>query len=567
MFKKILLKTWMVWLLIAGLTVLIYSETVSFGMLNNYDDDAYFSDKRISELTSANVKTYFSDYYLGMYQPLPVLSFAFVNSISPGSMPAQRMVNILLHCINILLVLLIIKKLTGNLYIGAFTALFFAVHPMHVESVSWISTRSNLLYSSFYLGSVFAYIGLENKQKALKWLFVFLCFALALFSKVTAATLPAVLLLIDWYNGRKLKPAIWVPYIPLLLLSGIFVWIGIQASSAFGHITDMGQSYTISERMVLLLHALWLYISKFFLPVNQSVLYLFPFKENGMLPLSYFITAFLAMFTILMLVVAGIKFRMHESGKALLFGFFFFLITISIVMPLKWSRTVIVAERYTYLPYIGLTVGLLLLLWQFARHKGGNSKAILTSLLLLVALVFSVQTYQRNKVWENPVTLFGDVIHKNIGRAETSMGYYNRGNEFFRIENAEKAISDYSSAIGIYPAYREAFYNRGLTYYLTGNNEEAISDFTQTIGIKNDFADAYINRGAAYRNTGQYDLALSDLDQAIFLYPSALAYLSRGVLYYSNFNNPEQACSDWNAAAQMGSAQAKQLLDEYCNRQ
>lgn len=129
MFKKILLKTWMVWLLIAGLTVLIYSETVSFGMLNNYDDDAYFSDKRISELTSANVKTYFSDYYLGMYQPLPVLSFAFVNSISPGSMPAQRMVNILLHCINILLVLLIIKKLTGNLYIGAFTALFLRCTP------------------------------------------------------------------------------------------------------------------------------------------------------------------------------------------------------------------------------------------------------------------------------------------------------------------------------------------------------------------------------------------------------------------------------------------------------
>jgi tetratricopeptide (TPR) repeat protein len=181
--------------------------------------------------------------------------------------------------------------------------------------------------------------------------------------------------------------------------------------------------------------------------------------------------------------------------------------------------------------------------------------------------VFSVQTYQRNKVWENPVTLFGDVIHKNIGRAETSMGYYNRGNEFFRIENAEKAISDYSSAIGIYPAYREAFYNRGLTYYLTGNNEAAIADFTQTIGIKNDFADAYINRGAAYRNTGQFDLALSDLDRAIFIYPSALAYLSRGVLYYANFNNPEQACSDWNAAAQMGSAQAKQLLDEYCNRE
>jgi protein O-mannosyl-transferase len=564
MLNKLLHNPWILWLLIAGLTIVLYSNTVSFGMLNNFDDDAYFSDTCISNLNATNVKAYFSDYYLGMYQPLPVLSFAAVNHFSQGAMQAQRFMNILLHCINILLVLLVIKRVTGNIEISAFTALFFAVHPMHVESVTWISTRSNLLFSAFYLGSILAFLSLDNYHRVLKWIAIYLCFALALFSKVTAATLPAVLLLIDWYAGRKFNFATVVRYLPLFALSGIFIWIGIQASSAFGHITDMEQTYSFTERIVIFLHALWLYLAKFFVPVNQSVLYLFPFKENGTLPLTYFFTALLALVASGIIIYAGLKLRKNETGKAILLGFIFFLTTISIVMPLKWSRTIIIAERYTYLPYIGLTVALLLILFGIANRKSQKFKTILTSTLIFISLLFAVLTFQRNKVWENPLTLFTDVIEKNPGKAEVSMGYYNRGNEYFRLQLAERAISDYTSALGVYPAYREASYNRGLTYYLAGDNTSAIADFTRTIDIKGDFADAYINRGAAYRNTGMYELALNDLDSAILLKPSALAYLSRGVLMYANFNNPDQACSDWNVAAQLGSAQANQLLREYC---
>jgi Tfp pilus assembly protein PilF len=565
--KTLLHKTWLIWLLIAGITLLIYSETISYGMLNNFDDDAYFSDTRISDLHAANVKMYFSDYYLGMYQPLPVLSFALVNHIAPGSMQAQRIVNLLLHCINILLVLVIIKKITGNLYIGALTAFFFAVHPMHVESVTWISTRSNLMFSAFYLGAVLVYVNWQKKHHVLKWVIIYILFALALFSKVTAVTLPAVLLLIDWYSGRKFTLASVGKYLPMFALSGIFIGVGVQASSAFGHITDMGQTYTFIERIVLFFHALWLYLVKFFIPANQSVIYLFPFKENGILPATYYTTAILALVATALIIFAGLKLRKHETGKAILFGFLFFLITISITMPIKWSRTIIIAERYTYLPYIGLTVALLIFLFGITRRKSERLKTVLTTILIFIGLLFAVLTFQRNKVWENPVTLFTDVIEKNPGKAEVSMGYYNRGNEYFRLQNAEQAISDYTSAIEIYPEYKEAYYNRGLTYYLAGNNASAIADFTRSIAKKNDFTDAYINRAAAYRNTGMYELALSDLDSAILLKPGALAYLSRGVLLYSNFNNPDQACSDWNAAAQLGSGQAVQLLQEYCGRQ
>ena len=561
--KNHLKKIWVIWLLITGLTILIYSETLSYNMLYNFDDDAYFSDNRIRELNGPHVKEYFADYYLGMYQPLPVLSFAVVDQLFPGSMQAQRLVNSLLHCINILLVLLLIKKLTGNIYVGAFTALFFAIHPLHVESVTWISTRSNLMFSAFYLGSVIAFLNLKGNRNTLKWTVLLLCFILALFSKVTAVTLPGILLLVHWYQGRKFKTNTLFQFLPLFILSGVFMWIGIQASTAFGHISEMGQSYTFLQRFVLFFHALWLYIYKFFIPVNQSVIYLFPFLENGKLPVNYFVTAALALAASGLLVWIGFKLLKLQSGKDALYGFLFFLITISVAMPLKWSRTIIIAERYTYLPYIGLSMAMLLLLFR-ATAKNKKMRLILTSLLLFIAFLFSVQSFRRNKVWENPITLFTDVVDKNIGKAETSMAFYNRGNEYLRLKNASLAISDYSSAIKLYPSYHQAYYNRGLVYYLTGDNATAIEDFTRTIAIKNNFVDAYINRGAAYRNTGFFELALTDLDKAIMLRPSELAYLSRGILYYSNFNQPDKACSDWTLAANMGSVQAKGLLKQYC---
>ncbi|MFZ4547327.1 MAG: tetratricopeptide repeat protein [Bacteroidales bacterium] len=563
LYKTYLQKTWVRWLLISVLTVLIYSETTSYGMLYNFDDDAYFSDKRISELNVGHVKEYFTDYYLGMYQPLPVLSFAVIDHLFPGSLQAQRLFNILLHSINILLVLLVIKKLTGNQYVSAFTALFFAIHPMHIESVTWISTRSNLMFSTFYLGSLFAFLHLNKNRVALKWTIILSCFAFALLSKVTAVTLPGTLLLVHWYQGRKFNTYSIFQYLPFFILSGIFIWTGIQASTAFGHITEMGQNYTFLQRFVLFFHALWLYLYKFFIPVNQSVIYLFPFLENGELSASCLISAILALVVSSAVLLIGFKMHKHQSAKDILFGFMFFLITISVAMPLKWSRTIIIAERYTYLPYIGLSVGVLLLLFGLTTQNK-KYRLILTSALLLLTTLFSVQSFQRNKVWENPITLFSDVVDKKIGKAETAMAFYNRGNEYLRLKNAELAISDYSSAIKFYASYHEAYYNRGLVYYFLGDNPSAIKDFSATIEIKNDFVDAFINRGAAHRNTGLYELALSDLDKAISLRPSELAYLSRGVLYYSNLNQPEMACSDWTLAAQLGSQQAKDLLQQYC---
>ena len=287
--------TWFSWLFITLVTVILYSGTFSYGILNNYDDDAYFFDNRISHLSGDNIKEYFSEYYLGMYQPLPILSFAALLHLFPGSAEAQRVANILIHCLNALLVLLLIKKLTGSHHVANLTALLFAIHPMHVESVSWIATRSNLMYSFFFLLALILYIRWQQDRHWWKWLVMLLSFLLALFCKVTAATLPLVLILADWFMCRKFDKTTILLYLPLILISALFIRVGIHSSTAFGHITELGQQYTFPERIWIILHAVWLYLSKAIVPVSQSVIYLFPWKEGNSLPLMTMITGGMAL--------------------------------------------------------------------------------------------------------------------------------------------------------------------------------------------------------------------------------------------------------------------------------
>ena len=315
MISAIQKNTWISWLVISLVTVIIYSGTFSYGILYNYDDDAYFSDSRISQINGEHVTAYFSDYYLGMYQPLPILSFAILLHIFPGSPEAQRAVNILIHCLNALLVLILIKKLTGNYHVANLTALFFAIHPMHVESVSWIATRSNLMYSFFFLLALILYIRWQQDRHWWKWLFMFLIFILALFCKVTAATFPLVVILVDWFIGRKTDKTTILLYLPLILVSVLFIRIGIYSSTAFGHIMELGQQYSFPERIWIIFHAVWLYMSKAIVPVCQSAIYLFPWKNGNSLPPMIMITGGFALLISAAVLVTGWKLRKKKQER------------------------------------------------------------------------------------------------------------------------------------------------------------------------------------------------------------------------------------------------------------
>ncbi len=561
---SLLKNTWLSWLLIAVITILVYMGTFRYGILYNYDDDAYFQDKSIRELSMASTRNYFSGYYLGMYQPVPVLSYAVIQQLFPESVTAQRLVNFILHCLNALLVLILVSRITGNKMAGWLTALVFAVHPMHVESVTWIATRGNLTYSVFYLLTLICFYDWLQKPLNRKLILVSVFFLLALFSKVTAATLPLVMLLLAWYNGQKFNWKTVLFYLPFFVVAGIFVWVGTQASGSFGHITELKSQYSFIDRVFLILNALWLYMVKAFVPYSQSVIYLYPWKTGGMLPLSYYITGGIILVVISALFVAGWKNRKQESGKILLFGLLFFLLTISIVLPLKWSRTILIAERYTYLPYIGLFTAVFVMGISLYRKTGLAVRRILAVLLVALITVYGWLALERNKVWENPKTLFGDVITGNRTTAEIAMGYYNRGNEYLRLGEMEWAEEDYSAALQRQPSYVEALYNRGLVYMLTNRFEQAVEDLSSSIRLDDRNPDAFVNRGIAYRSIGKFDLALNDFNTVISRSESAIAYYNRGTLYYFNYQDTVQGCSDWQTASRLGFGAADELLRQFC---
>jgi len=391
-----------------------------------------------------------------------------------------------------------------------------------------------------------------------------LSFILALFSKVTAATLPLVILALDFTLGKEnVKKPIFL-YFLLFLLSGIFIWIGVNASGSFGHITELSENYSLADRAFLILDALGLYIVKAIVPFNQSVIYLYPWKASGWLPPDYYFNGICTMLFLVVTMIIGWRYRKNIRGQAWLLGLIFFLLTISIVLPLKWSRTILIAERYTYIPYIGLFGGLLMIGYQYYSKASPWLRKIMTGILSLVLIYYCYTTYERNEVWKTPLTLFKDVVVKNRSDADVSMGYYNCGNEYLRLGKPEDAISDYSSAISFNPIYAEAYYNRGLTYYLIHSFPEAITDFSTSIKINAGNPDAFINRGIAYRSVGENNLALADFNHVVSSQQSGLAYYNRGALYYFNLGDSLQACSDWKKALEHGYAPAYDLLSRFC---
>ncbi|MBK7212603.1 MAG: tetratricopeptide repeat protein [Bacteroidales bacterium] len=560
----IIKRPWIGFLVIVGVTFLLYSGTIKYGILFNYDDDAYFNDAGLHQLSFSKLLSIFQTFHLGMYQPLSALSFALLFDLFPGSVEAQRIANILLHLINAFLVWRLILAFSKDQFVSLLSAFIFAIHPMHVESVTWIAARGNLLYSLFYLLSLLAFV--KFRTQASKWSLplLLLSFLLALSSKVTSATLPFIILLADLlYFKSSLKKSLIV-FIPMLLLSLAFVWIGVSASGSFGHIAELSNNYSLPDRLILILNALWIYLYKAILPLQQSVIYLYPWTQGGKLPLSYYLEGGACIVLLATLFFIAWKKRNEVIGKFMLAGLIFFLISVAIVLPLKWSRTILIAERYTYLPYLGLFLAILMVGKQWFIQSGKLVRSGLLSVLVGMILFFAVASFQRNKVWENPNILFTDVIAKDRSNAEVSMGHYNRGNEYLRLGNHDAALSDYTEAIKLNPEYVEAYFNRGLTRLLDGEYQSAIDDLSTSIKIDDRNPDAFLNRGIAYRSIGENEKALQDFNASISRLPSALAYFNRGALYYFNLGQPEKACSDWLQWRNMGYSGADEVLNQFC---
>ncbi|MCX6247022.1 MAG: tetratricopeptide repeat protein [Bacteroidetes bacterium] len=578
------------------LTTLLYSGMLNYPITTN-DDIVFFTKyPEILNLSWNSIGRYFSSYHASLYQPLTVLTFA-INYHFTGTSPLSlHLVNLIFHLINIILVFFFFNNLLKKPLVAILIAFLFALHPMNVEAVTWISARSSTMYACFYLLSLIFYLRYSKGSQQIHLLFLsLLFFILSLFSKVQAVTLPLVLLLLDYYTNRRNLKVVLIEKLPFLILSLVFIIIAFsnsETSTVYTH--SKLKLFTTFDILFLNGGSLFFYLQKFLVPVDLSAVYLFPVKTNSGLPAGYYC------YTCLILVLGILIYRFRKN-RDLILGVGIFLLAISINLPLISVRSVIVADRYAYFPFLGLMMLVALFLHSFGcNHLSSGRKYIqgVTLFLLLYGSFYAYETWEANKKWENDLTLSTNIIDRNPPVPSIAKIYRKRGNYFASHQMLKEAVSDYSKAIELDPENTDSFIKRAYIYLQLNDPEKALPDLDKGIENKPDASVLYSTRAMVKLNTGDALGAWADCNKSLALdSANAEAYNFRAILKfrskdihgaeldlrsavrfnnqyaeaYKNLgtvlfqvNNLTQACYYWKTAARLGNREAAQLVRSNC---
>lgn len=522
----------------------IYAFLGTFSNALVWDDLAYITEyahsglpifSRLPELFSVR------EFFLGNYHPLTIFSYRIDHALATDAFWAHRFTNIILHLCNTGLVFILIARLLRQsgyqqpVYTAAgLSALLFAVHPLHVESVAWLAGRKDLLYSFFYLTAAYAYISYLRSYRYRYYATALLCFLLALGSKAMAAALPLTLILIDYISWRPLlKRRVILEKIPFFILALYFGLVAIGAQATAHAISDKS-AYQLWERALIILYSPGHYTLKTFLPFSLSVFYPYPFAP-GATPSA--LTWLGAGITVLLLATA---FYFRKSHRIITFSILFFFANILMVLQFIPVGNAPVADRYHYMAGIGLLIPVAYLIIKSSHKETIRNTLIIIIMIASAAMIW--QTRERVSIWKDHISLWSDVIEKHPG---VSSAWLSRGSEYYNRGQFLKAQSDLNQALKINPRYVLAYNNRGLTFNARGEYLRAIQDYSAALRIKAS-PQVYYNRAVTYTNAGQKERAIADLDSCLRLSPGMPnAIQRRGLLLYE-LGRYEKALADYN---------------------
>ncbi|HOY30621.1 MAG TPA: tetratricopeptide repeat protein [Bacteroidales bacterium] len=551
---------WTALLLVLLTTFAVYFNAIKFDFLRNWDDNQYiYENAHIMGLQWENIKLFFTSFYVGNYQPVTMLFFAIEYKIGAGHASVFHLTNILLHLFNTLFVFIFIRKIVpkGNA-VALITAAFFAVHPMHVESVAWISERKDVLYSFFFMISLILYAEYIKRPRVLLLVSAAILHILSCMSKSAAVILPLVMLLIDYYTGRKFRWAIIIEKIPFFVISLVFGYVATLSQK--GAMEYILPDISLINRISLVSYSVFSYIYKAFIPVHLSAIHPYPHETGGMLPLIFY---FSVLFTGIILFAVWFSRRWGKDG---IFGFLFFLITIILVLQFLPFGAAIMADRYTYIPYIGLFFITGKIYEYVVRHLDKNHKKfnkVPFGLMILCFIIFSAISFARVQKWKNDEILFTDAMKKY---PDCCVPYFNRGHYYSNYyaktmfandsRNREnyfnKAISDYENALkfGLNKADTAiAYLSMGNVRSDLGDYYGAIYDYDKVIKTDSKYLNAYINRGNARSKLMDFKGALEDFNKTLEIDSNNLiALINRGITK-NNLNDYTGALSDFDKAA------------------
>jgi tetratricopeptide (TPR) repeat protein len=561
-------RLWIWCVLIVLVTAAVYSNSLENGFVTWDDDLHVYANQDIRNLDGPPIRLFFTDYYVKMYAPLTMISYALDYKIGGLDPAAYHRTNLIIHLLNVALVFYFLYILTGQKAIAIISALFFGIHPLHVESVAWISERKDLLYVFFYLGGLIAWILHRDGKRPQTFYFLALfLFLSSLLSKSAAVTFPLILLLIDFYRrphlreiAGKMPLKAHIDKIPFFLPAIAFGILSLFSQKVIGTDLDYVFGYTIPDRIFLGAYAFAFYLIESVFPWKLSALHPMPMKQDGFLPVSYYLSIVVLIVFVVLLVKAIRAYpgtrqssppvpgrEVGAISKDVLFGMLFFFFTILLILFIPVGSAV-VAERYTYLSYIGIFMILGRLYLHLVRTGSTSRRHGLTAVVVAAVVLFSGMTFARNRVWKDSMILFSDVIEKN---PDAGLAYNNRGNLRVDLKDFKGAMEDFNKAIEL--KYFDAYNNRGILRNRMGDYKNALEDFNQADqSIRGNKEKIFYNRGIARLNIGDFKGAEEDFSGAIRINPRfANAWSNRGLVRNDKLSDIEGAIRDFDEAIRL----------------
>ncbi|MBK9730714.1 MAG: tetratricopeptide repeat protein [Chitinophagaceae bacterium] len=526
--------------IIVLITVVVYGPSVN-NTWTNWDDEGYVLKNDI--VTHFDLHGIFSEQVMGNYHPVTVFVQALEYSLFKEDASGFHIISLLLHLLNALLLFYFVRRLTKNEIAALICSLLFAIHPAHVESVSWVSAQKDLLYTCFYFAALVVYVQYKesNAQRMLKYGWILLLFALSLLSKAQAVTLPVIMLLIDWYRKEKFTTKLLWEKVPFFVLSVCFGAVAIYAQHASDSIQDITM-YSFPERLMFSAYAIISYFLRLVLPLKLSAYYPYPEERNKVFEWLVYASP------VIVLLIGFAVYWFRKSIDWLVFGLLFFLINIFLVLQLLPVGGAITADRYTYLSFTGLFFAIAMLIAMVWEQKNMQSAGFRMPVAIAAACWIMFLCYQcreRTAVWYSSEQLWTDVIAKypRVPIAYNDLGsYYQKNNQL------ELAKKNYDIALRLQSDFSQALVNRCDLFRVLNKIDSAIIDGNHAVRLKPNDVDAHMNRGIAFSIAEKNDSAMMDFMIAIRQDPgNARSYNNLGNLYMIK-EQPDSAIINYNLA-------------------
>lgn len=586
---------WLLWLgAILVVTFVVYLPSLDNGFIN-WDDNYYVTENPV--MAQPNLHDLLTVPIGGNHHPLTMLSLALNYRLSGLDPAPYHWLNLLIHLANTALVFVFVRKLSGGrFWTTVVTSVFFGIHPAHVESVAWISERKDVLYAFFYLIALIVYLRYLDTRRAPWLILTFLAFVLSLASKPAAVVLPLTLLAIDYFRRRPWSASVVLEKAPFFAISIAAGVLTLHAQRLAGA-TAASQLFSPFKKVLFASYATAMYVVKLFVPVHLSAVYPHPPTTLRMLGPKFYVA--LGAVAILLPTVVYLCRRV----RVVLFGLAFFFINIILVLQLFTIGGSIMADRYTYLPYIGLFFALA---WWLDEPPGSIParlpvKPLIAGGLLLLFPFSLIQSWRRCDVWQNTETFWNDTIQKYPGQIVDA--YNNRGYYYHSVNRIDEALADYDLALALNSKVPRTWMNKGLVLAELGRSDSAlvcfnhalelepdrtdalnnrggirlrkgdlagaVDDFSRAIGLKADFYSSYANRATAYFVMGEYEKSIADRRRAIELRPNSPGNFQEfGSIAEAlrRLNRPREAISEYDRAIQGAPRGDGRLAGYYLDR-